>query len=1169
MFVQTHRARYNEMLEDGMAYYQGYFIIFTELNPIKPFLLPMKLLKTTILSFCLMVSLSSDSMAQIVQAFTFDSTTRDMMVVFPEGDHNQYEKILMHYTMRCKDGLVSTGADRNLGCGEWDYSCNTYITDPMRTDSFTASAPSHLITGNFSGANFEYALNPTYTYYQTELHQVNYTNTNNEQQFSSVGGSDQVAFPIGGESKNRKIQLLFPKDFINSSGLTAGEIDGISFDLGGGSGLIPRLKVKLANTTASNLDGSTIASEELTQVFYDDMPVNGSSIYIPFYDAFDWDGSSNILMEVSYSEADADDITLKGAYYAEGVTLNVDDANVGVNSEGRGNISIVENINYSGDEVTFAFWYKGSLEQPLNSTVFEGLDSEGRRQANVHLPWGNGIAYWDCGNMNNAYDRLNKTVDVDNDIIKWNHWAFTKNVTTGVMRIYLNGNSWFGGFSNIAPIDIQTLKILSSYDEVRYSHGALDDFYMLDKALSAEEVQSLMHTAMNGDHSLYDNLVLGFDFDGLETSSTTVTDISKNNYETSISGVLTPEHYLGYQFRQGLVSGDWLPNTTWFRGDYSIDVTDVVVYDSLQNAAYGITEYGVENNDLVIVDTYDRYLAGLQLVYDEDGEIIDLINAPADGIINITTLDYFSKRDMKFELLSFVTPYGIGIDFGLDGKTWTFDVTDFGPILKGEKRLTMERGGQFQEEMDIKFEFIQGTPVRDVIDITQVWPVTQEGYGRIVADGRFEPRSFQLNDQAEEFEIHAAITGHGQEGEFIPRTHFIDVNNGEYAMSWQVWKECADNPIYPQGGTWVYDRAGWCPGAPTDVNVLKLDGAAAGDAVTVDYGVTTATGDSRYIVNVQLVSYGQPNFQHDATLADIISPSSAAKNERFNPMCGSPIVMIKNTGSNDLTEATISYGIEGQSTNTYQWEGQLAFGEEVRVDLPPLSLKTTADGATFFAEIAMDNDEYGANDRLTSIVRPVQVHSDNIKINMYTNGQPNETRWRLLDVNGNMVASPDFGLSAFTLYTEEVNDLNGCYTLLITDTDGDGISWWANNDGDGFISITDEGGASSTIATDFGSIILYEFVTEGFNPTEENAVRTPVRVFPNPTSDVVIVDLAAETLLEDARLVDVSGRTRQVIAKESINPGLNEVALGAHAAGIYHLELVTNAGKQSFRVVIL
>ena len=74
----------------------------------------------------------------------------------------------MLYTMRCKDGLVSTGTDRNKGCGEWDYSCNTFVTDSSRIDSSLATAPSHIIS-NFSGNFFNFVNLPTYTYIQREL----------------------------------------------------------------------------------------------------------------------------------------------------------------------------------------------------------------------------------------------------------------------------------------------------------------------------------------------------------------------------------------------------------------------------------------------------------------------------------------------------------------------------------------------------------------------------------------------------------------------------------------------------------------------------------------------------------------------------------------------------------------------------------------------------------------------------------------------------------------------------------------------------------------------------------------------------------------------------------------------------------------------------------------
>jgi len=59
-----------------------------------------------------------------VKTFHYGSNSRDTVAYFPSANLS-YERIIMAYNMRCKNGLVSNGTERNLGCGEWDYSCNT------------------------------------------------------------------------------------------------------------------------------------------------------------------------------------------------------------------------------------------------------------------------------------------------------------------------------------------------------------------------------------------------------------------------------------------------------------------------------------------------------------------------------------------------------------------------------------------------------------------------------------------------------------------------------------------------------------------------------------------------------------------------------------------------------------------------------------------------------------------------------------------------------------------------------------------------------------------------------------------------------------------------------------------------------------------------------------
>ncbi len=208
--------------------------------------------------------------------------------------------------------------------------------------------------------------------------------------------------------------------------------------------------------------------------------------------------------------------------------------------------------------------------------------------------------------------------------------------------------------------------------------------------------------------------------------------------------------------------------------------------------------------------------------------------------------------------MSFVTPYGIGIDFGEYGKSWYFDVTDFTPLLKGDKRVNMALGGQWQEEMDISFMFIVGTPPRDVVEFNQLWQGTnRSGAARINAinnDERYAPIDIEVNPNAVDFKLRSTITGHGSDGEFEQNGgtvyHYVNFD-GEYEENfWSVNTECSENPVYPQGGTWVYDRQGWCPGERSKVEVLDVtEFVTPGENVEFDYGCSEpANGAGDYQV---------------------------------------------------------------------------------------------------------------------------------------------------------------------------------------------------------------------------------------------------------------------------------------------------------------------------------
>ena len=85
-----------------------------------------------------------------------------------------------------------------------------------------------------------------------------------------------------------------------------------------------------------------------------------------------------------------------------------------------------------------------------------------------------------------------------------------------------------------------------------------------------------------------------------------------------------------------------------------------------------------------------------------------------------------------------------------------------------------------------------------------------------------------MNETAPDRTVSAAfrfiVTGHGSDVnqccEFA--SHYYNLNlNGSSILQQQIWRDCGFNELYPQGGTWIYNRANWCPGA-TVVHTMIL-----------------------------------------------------------------------------------------------------------------------------------------------------------------------------------------------------------------------------------------------------------------------------------------------------------------------------------------------------------
>jgi hypothetical protein len=608
-------------------------------------------------------------------------------------------------------------------------------------------------------------------------------------------------------------------------------------------------------------------------------------------------------------------------------------------------------------------------------------------------------------------------------------------------------------------------------------------------------------------------------------------------------------------------------------------IVQTLTFDSLGRAGYYqfpdldagsiekvIMQYSIRCKNALVSSGSDRNKGCGEWDYSCETYITD--SSRVDSLI---TDQGFSYGPQKFQLMSFVTPYGIGLDLGKNGKMWEFDVSDYVPLLRGWKRLSVEAGGQGQEEMNIRFLFIKGTPSRTVIDLQQLWPSTHDSYQNIQADKRYQPLMVLPRAEGKMFKVRSMITGHGQEGEFIGRNHIITVNGEKFER--MVWKQCSENPVYPQGGTWIYARAGWCPGMATDLAEYDVTSLIVpGTENEFDYTVATGSGDSRYVVNNQLVSYGAPNFTRDAAIVEVRRPSDRVEFARYNPASTQPIVAIRNNGSETLTSLTIHYGVAGTPTNTFEWKGSLAFLDTAHIVLPTPSTWGDLDTNVFNVHVAQPNgkaDEYAKNDSYSSRFAKAPVYTSGVVIRYKTNNVPEQNWYRITDAQGKTVLENFDAQDPLTTYYDSLTLAPGNYTFSFFDEGENGINFWATpDDGAGTLAFrksrVNTGAALKTFNPDFGKFVHFDFAIAGGSSVSPSAdAYKLIRLFPNPTKNVLNVELKG---YEDEHfsyvIINVTGKqvATGVLKNEQID--LTRLSTGSYTLelrgknGVSHIQFV-------------
>ncbi len=452
------------------------------------------------------------------------------------------------------------------------------------------------------------------------------------------------------------------------------------------------------------------------------------------------------------------------------------------------------------------------------------------------------------------------------------------------------------------------------------------------------------------------------------------------------------------------------------------------------------------------------------------------------------------------EIARFITPYW-GNQPSSSNFTWQWDITDYAFLMKDSTQFSVRYDGYTSSaKFSVWVEAIEGTPPYSVYALDKLWQQSfLYGNSSDPIDNHLLNKKFLARPEAKYTKLKITNTGHGGYGpqvvaEFIDKTHTIALN-GIDLFTQHLWRnDCGSMPYYPQDGTWALPRAGWCPGdvVPTwDWDITPY--VKKSDSTRLDYKMESFVVDDKcngiYSIAAQVMYANAPNFSNDVSLEEILAPNSDAaktKYNRMNPICGNPIIRVRNNGKNTVTSIEFEYGVRGESKQKYTWTGSLDMMQTADITLPAPDWKASFSATTrnFECSVLKTNgkdDEYPLFNSLSSTYSVPPTFDSRIQVNLKTNRQVSGQGyyWEIRDANDSLIVDrQNSTLADETRYSDSLNLDPGCYVFRFVNPSGYGLDWWATSKelGSGSLNFTSHGQTIRSFNGDCGNGIYQQFI---------------------------------------------------------------------------------------------
>ncbi len=1135
----------------------------------------------------------------IVQCFDFnDITKRRGVYNFPDASE-EFSKILMVYTLKCDPRTTRDQYD----CGEWDYLTYTKLYHHDGTiDSTYKTHPTFRI-GTSAPAEYKYKTTPSFDIIQDKQFSIRHTATRSITRDTVGIGNATNSAALAADKMSGRAQYIWTASELSAAGMSAGNISGIQLDIKKLGSVLSNFEIRMGHTSADSTDGNFI--QNLTTVHRHEMQFTSLGYNdVQFTNNFAWNGTDNIVVEFLFDNK------------AEGSAIEL---NATATSHSSG-------VEQKGSEYYLDF--NGSQQY---ANLGQSFLIDGNKPRTIEL-WSrvdlfNNGGLFQAGKATNGADFSLRTLGTDDRFrmqqfgpadfdftypgVKggWHHYVAVR--SGGTTTVYIDGNN---AGSETSAISTQLNNVFLGRWQGRYLTGAVKEFRVWDKALSLSDIQAWHNKSVTTSHPSYNNLVAYYKLN--EASGNTLKDSSsKSNPDGNVINSAVRKRILAEDLLLNAFKTKLRPNIVFEQGVYTSVKDSVLVNDTIFRSPVTVYEYNnpaggkkIDDNDpnhpTIATKTTLVWTADVDwYIRDRQGNIISTHKVPTDVTLTQGTKEWYSP-EVVFELARFITPYGIRLDLGSDGFTWFYDVTDYRHLLADSVDIS---AGNQQELIDLKFMMIKGKPARPVVAMNRVWGTYRSYRYDQMSDNRvLAPKKVKQHPDAEYMMLKTRLTGHGHKSdngqfphccEWKDNIHYVYAN-GQQAESWHIWQtnDCAMNPVYPQGGTWPGAREGWCPGDVVKETDVELSSFMGKDSIEVDYEITPVPannqgmGSGNYIVGMHLFQYGPATYENDVEVYDVINPTVKRIHSRRASTCGSPIVVIRNGGSEVLRSTTIRYRVSGGIAQEYKWKGVLNFMEKTEIQLPiEAEWFFSGDGSNDFeVQVGHPNgvdDENPANNLYKTKFELPVMYPGKIIMQLTTNARPEQNELTIKDLDGNEVYAKR-NLSASTQSRDTLSLPEGCYTLELTDSGNDGLSYWANTaQGNGnmiLFALNETTGNISAIKSfnpDFGHKVTYAFsigaeldkIVEGkpdsskvqweydyVGEEEHNLAWESFKVFPNPAANVLTVEMIGQEGMHNMQMINTAG---QVVWSKSLDVELYKfeiIDISDLPAGLYVIRMEGN-----------